>query len=104
MLQTQPRTVAKVRAGRLSVGSGNVAAITLRLFAAAREAAGTGSDAFVAETVGAVLDQARARYGDDFGRILEGSRVWLNGEAAGPELALAAGDEVAVLPPVSGGG
>ncbi len=37
--------------------------------------------------------------------MLAGSRVWVNGDepAAGDATALEDGDEVAVLPPVSGG-
>lgn len=50
-----------------------------------------------------VLDGARARYGDPFAAVLAGSRVWLNGEAAHDDDPVGAGDEVAVLPPVSGG-
>lgn len=76
---------------------------TLRLFAAAREAAGTGRDDVPGETVGEVLAAARARYGARFGEVLDGSRVWLNGEPADPADPVAHGDEVAVLPPVSGG-
>lgn len=75
----------------------------LRLFAAARQAAGTGSDTLGGETVGAVLDAAADRYGADFAAVLEGCRVWLNGEPAAPGDAVSADDEVAVLPPVSGG-
>ncbi len=78
-------------------------AVTLRLFAGAREAAGTGAAEFDAETVRDVLDQARAAYGAEFGKILEASRVWLNGEAVEGDSPVAAADEVAVLPPVSGG-
>lgn len=77
--------------------------VTLRLFAAAREAAGTGRDRVDAATVGEVLGVARDRYGDGFAAVLEGSRIWRNGEPADPGEALAAGDEVAILPPVSGG-
>jgi molybdopterin converting factor small subunit len=52
-----------------------------------------------------LLDAARARYGDDFSRVLGTCRVWVNGDEPtdGAATALAAGDEVAVLPPVSGG-
>ena len=76
----------------------------LRLFAAARQAAGTGSDTVAGATVGAVLAAAAARYGPDFAGVLETCRVWLNGEPAAPDDAVADTDEVAVLPPVSGGG
>lgn len=45
------------------------------------------------------------RYGPAFAAVLETSRVWLNGDepAEGDETPLQPGDEVAVLPPVSGG-
>jgi molybdopterin converting factor small subunit len=82
-----------------------VARVTLLLFAAAREAAGTNRDTVEAGTVGEVLDVARARYGDVFTAVLAGSRVWLDGEepAAGDATPVADDAEVAVLPPVSGG-
>jgi molybdopterin converting factor small subunit len=76
---------------------------TLRLFAAAREAAGTGRDTVAAVTVGGVLDEAIARYGERFAAVVAGSRVWLNGEPAEPSLPVNEADEVAILPPVSGG-
>jgi sulfur-carrier protein len=76
---------------------------TLRLFAAAREAAGTGRDTVNAATVGAVLEEATARYGEHFSAICAESRIWLNGEPADRDMAVGEGDEVAVLPPVSGG-
>jgi MoaD family protein len=77
--------------------------VTLRLFAAAREAAGTGRAEIAAATVGAVLAEAEARYGRAFSDVLATSRVWCNGEPAAPGDAVRDGDEVAVLPPVSGG-
>jgi molybdopterin synthase sulfur carrier subunit len=82
-----------------------VAAITLRLFAAAREAAGTGTTSLEAATVGEALTLARERFGPAFGAVLDGSRVWLDGEEpeAGAATALRDGSELAVLPPVSGG-
>jgi molybdopterin synthase sulfur carrier subunit len=75
----------------------------LRLFAAAREEAGVTSERFDAATVGAVLDQAVDRYGPGFAAVLAGSRVWLNGDPGSREQAVTDKDEVAVLPPVSGG-
>ena len=78
-------------------------AVRLLLFAAARQGAGTRQVDVAAATVGEVLDQARARFGAAFGAVLDGSRVWLNGEPSDPATPLSDGDEVAVLPPVSGG-
>jgi molybdopterin synthase sulfur carrier subunit len=75
----------------------------LRLFAAAREAAGTGRDDVPGATVGDVLDAAVARYGDGFAAVLERCKVWRNGDEATRDEPVADGDEVAVLPPVSGG-
>ncbi len=76
---------------------------TLRLFAAAREAAGTGRDSVPGATVAAVLAEAVRRYGDGFAEVLDASRVWCNGEPAEGDEAVTDADEVAVLPPVSGG-
>jgi molybdopterin converting factor small subunit len=75
----------------------------LRLFAAARQAAGTGRDLVPGTTVGAVLAEARARYGNDFEAVLGTCRVWVNGDAADDATVVGDDDEVAVLPPVSGG-
>jgi molybdopterin converting factor small subunit len=75
----------------------------LRLFAAAREAAGVARDQVDGSTVAEVLDAARIRYGEAFASVLEGCRVWRNGEPAEPEDPVGDQDEVAVLPPVSGG-
>lgn len=75
----------------------------LRLFAAAREAAGTAHDRVDGSTVGEVLAAAGRRYGEPFVAILSGSRVWVNGQPASVGDALQDDDEVAVLPPVSGG-
>jgi molybdopterin converting factor small subunit len=75
----------------------------LRLFAAARQAAGTGRDLVPGTTVGAVLAEARARYGKGFEAVLATCRVWVNGDAADDATVVGDDDEVAVLPPVSGG-
>lgn len=75
----------------------------LRLFASAREAAGTGSATFDGATIGEVLDAAVAAYGSSFGALLATCNVWCNGEPAERDDAVQPADEVAVLPPVSGG-
>lgn len=76
---------------------------TLRLFAAAREAAGCGSDTIEAATVGELLDVARGRYGSAFSAVLASSRVWCNGDETDLDRPIGPNDEIAVLPPVSGG-
>lgn len=75
----------------------------LRLFASVREAAGRARDEVPGATVDEVLRSAGARYGDDFVHVLETCRVWVNGVAAGPSEPVGDDDEVALLPPVSGG-
>jgi molybdopterin synthase sulfur carrier subunit len=77
--------------------------VVLLLFAAAREAAGTGRERVQAGTVGQVLEAACERHGEQFAAVLERSRIWVNGEPAEADHILSEGDEVAVLPPVSGG-
>jgi molybdopterin converting factor small subunit len=73
------------------------------LFASAREAAGTGTDTIEGATVGDVLDGAVQRYGSGFAEVLGTCRIWVNGDAAERSVAVTSSDEVAVLPPVSGG-
>ena len=76
---------------------------TVRFFAQAREAAGTGTATIAGTSVGAVLDSAVAQYGAQFEAVLGMSKVWLNGEEVSREQPVTDKDEVAVLPPVSGG-
>jgi molybdopterin synthase catalytic subunit/molybdopterin synthase sulfur carrier subunit len=75
----------------------------LRLFAQARESAGTGEATFEESTLGEVLDAATERYGPHFAAVLATSAVWINGEPAHREDVVGERDEIAVLPPVSGG-
>ncbi len=77
--------------------------VTIRLFANLREIAGTRSAVFEGETVEAVVAAAVAAYGDDFGRSLATAKIWVNGNPAGNETAVKPGDEIALIPPVSGG-
>lgn len=75
----------------------------VRLFASAREAAGTDRDVIDGATVGAVVDAAVARYGAGFEALLSSCRVWVNGEPADRADHVGPDDELAILPPVSGG-
>lgn len=75
----------------------------LRLFANLREAAGTGQADFEGATVGDVLEAATAAYGKDFARGSSIAKVWVNGEPAELDDAVAPTDEIALIPPVSGG-
>ncbi len=75
----------------------------LRLFAAAREAAGISSVALPGDTVGEVLAEAQRHFGEPFSTVLQSARVWLNGLPATLGQAAGNDDEISVLPPVSGG-
>lgn len=75
----------------------------VRLFAAAREAAGTATDTLAGDTISDVLQAAVAKYGTHFGDVLTSCKVWLNGEEASTTTHVTDDDEVAILPPVSGG-
>jgi molybdopterin converting factor small subunit len=54
-------------------------------------------------TVGDVLAAAQSRYGERFQHVLPTCRVWVNGDDAQLDTAVGPDDELAVLPPVSGG-
>ena len=81
----------------------NGAMARLRLFASARDAAGTARDDLPGATVGEVVDAAVARYGERFAALLPTCRLWCNGEPCELDTPVTDNDEVAVLPPVSGG-
>lgn len=75
----------------------------VRFFAQARDAAGVREADVPGATVGDVLDGAAALFGDQLARVIATSSVWLNGEEASRSEPAGDDDEVAVLPPVSGG-
>jgi sulfur-carrier protein len=78
--------------------------VRVRLFAALRELAGSSQGTAEGRTVGEVVDALSSSYGERFARIAEVSSFVVNGERAQRSTPVADGDEVAVLPPVSGGG
>ena len=77
----------------------------MRFFAAARDAVGTREVSAPPQPLGTLLDSLRRAHGPAFGAVLDAARVWVNGEdpVHGDATMLTPGDEVAILPPVSGG-
>ncbi len=75
----------------------------LRLFGPARVAAGVGVVEVPAATVGEVIAMGEEQFGADFTAVLAVSGLWLNGRAASADQTVGQDDEVAVIPPVSGG-
>lgn len=76
----------------------------VRLFAALRELAGTSwlEDEQAAD-VDALVRSLSERFGPEFERVARAGTAVVNGEPAAPGATLHAGDEVTLLPPVSGG-
>ena len=73
------------------------------LFGSLAEAAGARSAELDGRTVSDVLEDARARFDDRFSALLPTSSVWVNGEDARPDREVFDHDEIALLPPMSGG-
>ena len=76
--------------------------VTVRLFAALRELAGSSSVEAEGATVGEVVQALSARYGERFEGIARAGSAVVGGERADPATPLTEGQEVALLPPVSG--
>jgi sulfur-carrier protein len=77
--------------------------VNVRLFAALRELAGSSSVEAEGATVGEVVQALSTRYGERFASIARVSSAVVGGERADAETPLTEGQEVALLPPVSGG-
>lgn len=73
------------------------------MFANLREIAGASRVEIPGGTVGELVATAGERFGPDFARGVEASRVWVNGEEAAMTDPVSDDDEVVLLPPVSGG-
>jgi molybdopterin converting factor small subunit len=76
---------------------------TLRLFGPIADVAGTRRDIIDARTVDEALRDAALRFGGAFGELLPTCQIWVNGEPAERSHSLREDDELAVLPPLSGG-
>ena len=77
--------------------------VKVRLFAALREIAGASEVEADGRSAGDVVDVLSSRYGERFTQIAAVGSVVVNGERATRSTPVAAGDQVALLPPVSGG-
>jgi molybdopterin converting factor small subunit len=77
--------------------------VRVRLFAALRELAGSAHVEAEGDSVGEIVDALSARYGDRFAAIASAGSVVVDGERAEPSVELVGDEEVALLPPVSGG-
>jgi MoaD family protein len=77
--------------------------VTVRLFAALRELAGSSEVEAEGNTAGDLADALSERFGERFAQIAAVGSLVVNGERASRSTPVAAGDEVALLPPVSGG-
>lgn len=89
--------------GQAAAGGRARARVTVLFFAAARQAAGVAKETVEAATLAEALEIVRGVHGDAFAAVLDGCRVWVNGEPSQELAPLSDGDEIAVLPPVSGG-
>lgn len=77
--------------------------VTVRLFAALRELAGSSHVDAQGDTVGDVVEALSARFGDRFAAVARVGSAVVDGERADASTPLAEGQEMALLPPVSGG-
>jgi len=77
--------------------------VRVRLFAALREIAGASEVEASGATVGDLVTALSEDYGERFAKVARAGSVVVDGERVPADRALADGDEVALLPPVSGG-
>jgi molybdopterin synthase catalytic subunit len=77
--------------------------VRVRLFASLRELAGASEVPASGRTVGDLADALSAEHGERFASIVGVSSFVVNGERASRTTVVAEGDDVAILPPVSGG-
>ena len=76
---------------------------TVFFFGPARDATGERLAVVEGNCIGDVVAATAARYGEQFANLLPTCRVWLNGDPTTPDSPVSADDEVAGLPPASGG-
>lgn len=77
--------------------------VTVRLFAAAAEAAGVDDTLVSAATVGELRERLAAAHGQDLERVLAQCAVMVEGRRSDDDAVLVQGSTVDVLPPFAGG-
>jgi molybdopterin converting factor small subunit len=98
-MSTLREDVSTVGGGRGRV----MASGTVRFWAAARAAAGRAEQPYDAATLGDLVAALGAEHGPDLARVLGHCSFLVDGVRARPDLVLADGAEVEVLPPFAGG-
>lgn len=76
---------------------------TVLFFGPVRDATGARAAVVEGSSVGEVVEATVARYGTGLADLMPTCRVWLNGDPAPPDAPVGDHDEIALLPPVSGG-
>jgi molybdopterin converting factor small subunit len=80
-----------------------VTVVRVRLFAALRELAGGSEVEAAGATVGEVVDELCVRFGERFAKVARAGTIVVDGERAAGDRGLSGSEDVALLPPVSGG-
>jgi len=77
--------------------------VTVRLFAAAAEAAGTDEASVASGTASQIGEQLIATRGEDLARVWRQCALMVDGRRVEPDEVIAAGSILDVLPPFAGG-
>jgi molybdopterin synthase catalytic subunit len=77
--------------------------VRVRLFAALRDLAGASAVEADGETVEEIVAGLSKRFGERFEKVARAGSVIVDGERASDETPLTGAEEIALLPPVSGG-
>jgi molybdopterin converting factor small subunit len=75
----------------------------VKFFAQMRDLTGCRSGVMHSRTIDALIDEGGAMYGSEFISLAASCAVWVNGEMVPHDWEVSDDDEVAFLPPISGG-
>ncbi len=88
----------------MTTSNAGVPTVRVRLFAILRELAGASEVEGAGSTVGEVVEGLAVRFGQRFGEVARAGSAVVDGERAEAGRRLDGSEELALLPPVSGGG